>query len=75
MAAMALLLLIEAQGWQATLWGNFRYDQAVLAWADIVDEALFGTVIIGRGEPSSPSSSLSRSVPSRRARVRRVHPK
>ena len=73
MATMALLLLVEANGWQAALWGNFRRDADVMAWAGITDEQLFGSVLIGRGDASDvPSSSLSRAVPPRRARVRRV---
>ena len=73
MATMALLLLVEAHGWQATLWGNFRRDAEVLTWAGAENEHLFGTVVLGRGDDSDvPSSSLSRAVPSRRARVRRV---
>ena len=73
MATMTLLLLIEEAGWQATLWGNFRHDQAVLAWAGAHDEELFATVLIGRGDrDDTPSASLRRSVPPRRERVRRV---
>ena len=35
MATMALLLLLEESGWQATLWGSFRHDEEVLSWAGI----------------------------------------
>ena len=41
MATMALLLLLEEGGWQATIWGNFRNDDAVLDWAGVSDEVLF----------------------------------
>ena len=47
MATMALLLLIEEGGWQATLWGNFRNDEQVLAWAGVQEEKLFGFVLVG----------------------------
>jgi nitroreductase len=73
MATMALLLLLEEGGWQATLWGNFRHDDAVRRWAHLEDEELFASVLVGRGDGNDPpSSSLSRSVPSRQSRVRRV---
>jgi nitroreductase len=75
MATMALLLLLEESGWQSTLWGSFRHDQAVLAWAKLEDEELFASVLIGRGDGNDvASTSLRRAVPSRRARVRRVEP-
>ena len=75
MAAMALLLLIEESGWQATLWGNFRHGDDVLAWARIEDETLFGAVLIGRGDGNDvPSPSLDRTVPTRAQRVGRVEP-
>jgi nitroreductase len=75
MAAMALLLLIEEGGWQATLWGNFRNDEVVLDWADVRDEQLFAIVLVGRGDGNDvTSSSLQRDVPSRASRVRRVRP-
>jgi nitroreductase len=73
MATMALLLLLEESGWQAALWGNFRHDQAIRRWAGLGDEELFASVLVGRGDGHDPaSSSLSRSVPTRRERVRRV---
>ncbi|MFY9782137.1 MAG: nitroreductase family protein [Acidimicrobiales bacterium] len=75
MATMALLLLLEESDWQVALWGNFRNDAAVMNWAGIHDEELFATLLIGRadgGDPPSPS--LSRSVPTRRARVLRLTP-
>lgn len=73
MATMALLLLLEESGWQATLWGSFRHEEAVLAWARLVDEELFASVLIGRSDGENvPSNSLGRPVPSRRARVRRL---
>jgi nitroreductase len=75
MATMALLLLLEESGWHATLWGSFRRDQKVMAWAHVVDEELFASVIIGRADGNDVvSSSLARSVPARRARVRRIEP-
>jgi nitroreductase len=73
MATMALLLLLEESGWQATIWGNFRHDAAVREWAGLGDEELFASVLIGRGDASDVrSASLERDVPSRRERVRRV---
>ncbi len=73
MATMALLLLLEERGFGAVLWGNFRHDADVLAWAGARDELLFATVLIGVGDGEAhPSPSLAREVPSRRQRVRRV---
>jgi nitroreductase len=73
MATMTLLLLLEESGWQAALWGNFRHDNDVRRWAKLDDEELFGSVLIGRGDGNdSASGSLSRSVPSREARVTRI---
>ena len=73
MATMALLLLLEESGWQATLWGNFRHDAAVLAWAKASDEELFATVLVGRADGEDVASrSLAREVTSRADRVRRV---
>jgi Nitroreductase family len=73
MATMALLLLLEESGWQATIWGNFRNDEAVRNWARLADEELFASIFVGKGDGNDPpSSSLSRTVPSRQARVRRV---
>jgi len=73
MATMALLLLIEEARWQATIWGNFRNDDVVLAWANASDEQLFATVLIGRGDGLDiASGSLNRPVPPRAARVRRI---
>jgi nitroreductase len=73
MATMALLLLLEESGWQATLWGNFRHDDDVRRWATLGDEELFASVLIGRGDGNDAiSSSLTRHVPSRAARVCRV---
>jgi nitroreductase len=75
MATMALLLLLEESNWQAALWGNFRHGDAVLNWAGIHDEELFATVFVGRADGNDqPSASLSRSVPTRQARVRRLTP-
>jgi hypothetical protein len=75
MATMALLLLIEESGWQATMWGNFRNSVPVLTWARIDDEELFATVLVGRADGADvPSASLDRDVPSRASRVRRVTP-
>ncbi len=73
MATMALLLLLEEGGWQATLWGNFRNGDAVLRWAGIEDEDLFASLLIGRADgQDAPSSSLERRVPPRSTRVRRL---
>jgi nitroreductase len=73
MATMALLLLLEESGWQATIWGNFRRARELGAWAGIADEELFASVLIGRADANDvASASLSRSVPARRDRVRRV---
>jgi nitroreductase len=73
MATMALLLLLEESGWQATLWGNFRHEDDVSRWAHLDDEELFASVFVGKGDGNdAPSSSLSRPVPSRQSRVRRV---
>jgi nitroreductase len=75
MAAMALLLLLEESDLQAALWGNFRNDDAVLEWAGVHDEELFASVFVGHGDGNDPrSASLSRSVPSRQARVTRLMP-
>jgi hypothetical protein len=73
MATMALLLLIDESGWQAALWGNFRNERAILEWADVDDEDLFATVLIGRADGNDvASASLTRDVPSRESRVRVV---
>ena len=73
MATMSLLLLLEERGLGATIWGNFRRDAEVLAWASASDEVLFATVLIGaRDADDRPSSSLARDVPTRRQRVRHV---
>lgn len=75
MATMSLLLLLEEGGWQATLWGNFRRDSEVREWAHLLDEELFATVLVGRGDGRDvTSASLDRTVPARRARVSRVEP-
>lgn len=75
MATMALLLLVEEAGWQAALWGSFRHADAVLEWVGVADEELFATVFVGCGDGrDEPSNSLSRAVPSRRQRVRRLQP-
>lgn len=73
MATMALLLLLEEGGLAATIWGNFRHEAAVLEWAGVDDEALFATVLVGRPDGRDEvSASLSRRVPSRTNRIRRV---
>jgi nitroreductase len=73
MATMALLLLVEEHGLGAALWGNFRHEDAVLAFIGAPDETLFATVLIGPADGDDhPSASLSRAVPARRDRVRRV---
>ncbi len=75
MATMALLLLVQERGLGATLWGNFRHDDDVLAWARITDEVLFGSVLVGVPDGQDHvSASLARDVISRRQRVRRVAP-
>ena len=75
MATMALILLLEEGDVQATLWGNFRHGDDVMRWAGVEGEELFATLLIGHGDGSDPmSASLSRSVPARRERVRRLHP-
>jgi len=73
MATMALLLLLEEAGMQATLWGNFRHGEQILRWANISDEELFGSVLLGHGDGNDVrSGSLERNVPSRSERVRRI---
>ena len=73
MATMALLLLIEEHGFQATIWGNFRREEEILAWADIREEELFATVLVGRADGNDvASSSLARDVPGTRERVHRI---
>ena len=73
MATMTLLLLLEERGLGAALWGNFRHDAEVLAWAGVPDESLFATVLVGVPDAGGvPSSSLARDVASRRSRVRRI---
>ena len=73
MATMALLLLLEEAGLQAALWGNFRHERDVLAWAGASDEELVASVLIGRGDgQDSASASLERDVPTRAQRVRRA---
>jgi nitroreductase len=72
MATMSLLLLLEESRLGAALWGNFRHEDAVLAWAGASDEALFATVLVGVPDSRDhPSASLSRPVPARDERVRR----
>jgi len=73
MATMALLLLLEESGWHATIWGNFRNNDAVARWAGFDDEELFATVFIGRSDSKDvTSSSLERNVTPRVERVRRL---
>ena len=75
MATMALLLLLEEAGLAATIWGSFRHEEDVLAWAGVSDEQLFASVLVGRRDGNDePSSSLQRRVPARRERVSRVRP-
>ena len=76
MATMTLLLLIEEHGLGAVLWGNFRHEAEVVTWARAEGESLFATVLVGGAAPEgdAPSRSLSRAVPPRRERVRRVPP-
>jgi len=73
MATMALLLLLEEAGLAATLWGNFRQSEEILRWARISEEELFASVLLGHADGRDvPSSSLTRDVPSRVERVRRI---
>lgn len=73
MAAMGLLLLIEEQGWACTIWGNFRRDEEVRHFANLDDENLFGTVLVGRADGLDyRSASLDREIISRSQRVRRL---
>ena len=73
MATMALLLLLEERDLGAVMWGNFRNDSAVLKWAQIADEELFATVLVGTADRDTfPSTSLARDVPARAQRVRRI---
>lgn len=73
MALMALLLLVEEAGLAATIWGNFRHGERVLALADASDEALVATVLVGRPDGRDRrSASLERDVVPRAQRVRRV---
>ena len=75
MATMALLLLLEEAGLHAALWGNFRHEASILRWARIESEELFASVLIGHADGNDvASASLSRDVPSRVNRVRRVVP-
>jgi nitroreductase len=73
MATMVLLLLLEERGLGHALWGNFRHEADVLAWAGAPDEALFATVLVGIGDDNDrASASLARPVAPRRERVRRI---
>ncbi len=73
MAAMSLLLLLEEQAWSATIWGNFRRDDDLLAWIGAPDELLFASILVGRADGADHRSlSLSRRVSPRASRVRRV---
>ncbi len=73
MATMALLLLVEEADLGAALWGAFRHESSVLSLVDAPEERLFATLFIGHPDGGDhPSSSLSRPVPSRSARVRRL---
>ena len=75
MATMALLLLFEEAGLHATLWGNFRHEAEILTWARIENEELFASVLVGRSDGEDvASASLTRDVPTRVNRVRRVAP-
>jgi len=75
MATMSLLLLLEEAGVAATLWGNFRNEDAVRTWAGLEEELLFGTLLIGHADGlDHRSASLQRPVPSRRERVSVVSP-
>jgi nitroreductase len=73
MATMALLLLLEERSLGATLWGNFRHDADVMEWAQIDEEELFATVLVGVGDAADHrSTSLEYPVPPRSQRVRRI---
>jgi nitroreductase len=73
MATMALLLLLEEAGWQATIWGNFRHADRVLDFAGVPDDELVATVLVGRADGTDPpSTSTSRATPTRAARVSRI---
>ncbi len=75
MATMALLLLLEERRLAATLWGNFRHEDEVLAWAHIKGEDLFASVLLGHPDGNDvASASLDRDVPPRPERVTRVVP-
>jgi nitroreductase len=74
MATMALLLLVEEAGLDACLWGAFRHEREILDFAECASDArLFASILIGYGDGHDrPSRSLSRDVPSRLDRVRRL---
>jgi hypothetical protein len=74
MATMALLLLIEEAGWQATIWGAFRREDEILEFVDApAGSRLFASALIGHGDGKDRrSSSLDRAVPARADRVRRL---
>lgn len=73
MATMSLLLLVEEAGLAAGLWGAFRNAEAVRRFAGLGDEELFATVFVGRPDGhDTRSASLSRPVPHRADRVRRI---
>lgn len=75
MATMALLLLLEERGLAATLWGNFRHEEQIFAWARIEGEDLFASVLLGHADGNDvASTSLERDVPPRAKRVTRVMP-
>lgn len=75
MATMALLLLLEEARVGATIWGSFRHAQRILEWAGVATGELFASILIGYPDGhDTPSSSLQRAVPARRARVSRVRP-
>ncbi|MGH9020092.1 MAG: nitroreductase family protein, partial [Acidimicrobiales bacterium] len=63
MALMALLLLVEEGGWSASIWGNFRHADRVLALVGAPDEVLVATVLVGRADGADRrSESLARAV-------------
>jgi nitroreductase len=75
MATMSLLLLLEEVGLSATIWGSFRYVDAVRRWANIEEEELYASILIGVGDGADHvSASLARKVPSRAERVQIVRP-
>lgn len=73
MATKSRLLLLEELALDATLWGSFRNEGAVLSWADINNKSLLSTVLVGHDDGQEDRSArFNRSVPMRLKRVRYV---